>query len=104
MLELRKGVDILGEVGGVRTVEEARRVFASSMDSANRKKIERISHADALQRIANAITMCTPDRVFVIDSSDRDAEECRRMSLETGDECPLAMKGHTLHFDLPDGQ
>ncbi|HVP17721.1 MAG TPA: phosphoenolpyruvate carboxykinase (GTP) [Spirochaetia bacterium] len=104
MLELRKGVDILGEVGGVRTVEEARRVFASSMDAANRKKIERISHADALQRIANAITMCAPDRVFVIDSSDRDAEECRRMSLETGEECPLAMKGHTLHFDLPEDQ
>ncbi len=104
MLELRKGGDILSEVGGVQTVEEARRVFARSMDAANRTKIAAISHPDALIRIANGISMCAPDRVFVICSSEADVHACRRMSLEAGEECPLAMKDHTLHFDLPEDQ
>jgi len=104
MLELRKGADILAEVGGVRTIDEARRVFAASLDAANAAKIAKISTADALVKIANAITMCAPDRVFIIGSGPQDAEACRRMSLEAGEECPLAMKDHTLHFDLPEDQ
>ena len=48
--------------------------------------------------------MCAPDRVFIVGSGPQDAEACRRMSLEAGEECPLAMKDHTLHFDLPEDQ
>ena len=104
MLELRKGADILSEGGGVHTAADARKVFDSSMDASNREKIARISNGDALLRIANAISLCAPERVFVIGSSARDAEACRSMSLDSGEECPLAMKDHTLHFDLPEDQ
>ena len=104
MLELRKGVDILCEVGGVRTAEQARAVFERTMDESSLRKIRRISSADTLIRIANAAAMSAPDRVFIISSSPEDAEECRRISLETGEECPLSMKDHTLHFDLPEDQ
>jgi phosphoenolpyruvate carboxykinase (GTP) len=104
MLELKKGVDILAEVGGVRTIDEARAVFAASMDASNRTKIGKIADDDALIKIANAIAMCAPQRVFVIGPSREDAEACRAMSLEAGEECPLAMRDHTLHFDLPEDQ
>ncbi len=104
MLELRKGTDILAEVGRVRTMDEARKVFAASLDASNAAKIAKVSTADALVKIANAITMCAPDRVFIIGSGPQDAEACRRMSLEAGEECSLAMKDHTLHFDLPEDQ
>jgi phosphoenolpyruvate carboxykinase (GTP) len=104
MLELNKGLDILSEVGGIRTADEARSVFARCMDESNREKIARICTPDALIKIANAATMCAADRVFIIGRSAGDAEACRRMSLETGEECPLAMKGHTIHFDLPEDQ
>jgi phosphoenolpyruvate carboxykinase (GTP) len=104
MLELRKGIDILSEVGGIRSVEEARKVFAASMDAGTRTKVARVTNPDALLRIANAISMCAPERVFVIDPSEKDAQACRRMSLEAGEECPLAMENHTLHFDLPEDQ
>ncbi len=104
MLELRKGTDILAEVGRVRTMDEARKVFAASLDASNAAKIAKVSTADALVKIANAITMCAPDRVFIVGSGPQDAEACRRMSLEAGEECPLAMKDHTLHFDLPEDQ
>ncbi|HVO40756.1 MAG TPA: phosphoenolpyruvate carboxykinase (GTP) [Spirochaetia bacterium] len=104
MLELRKGLDILSEGGGVRSAAEAQKTFAASMDASNRDKISRISNDDALLRIANAIALCRPASVFVVDSSPRDVDACRRMSLDAGEECPLAMKGHTLHFDLPEDQ
>ncbi len=104
MLELKKGVDILAEVGGVRTIDEARAVFAASMDSSNRTKIGKIADTDALIKIANAIAMCAPQSVFVIGPSREDVDACRAMSLESGEECPLAMKDHTLHFDLPEDQ
>jgi phosphoenolpyruvate carboxykinase (GTP) len=104
MLELKKGIDILSQVGNVRTLEEAKKVFDSALDGDNRAKLQKIGTTDALLRIANAIAMCAPDRVFIIGSSPRDVEACRSMSLEGGEECPLAMKDHTLHFDLPEDQ
>ncbi len=104
MLELRKGVDILSEVGGVRDAASARALLDSALDSANRVKMARIENQDALVRIANAVAMCRPERVFIVDEVPADVDACRRMSLEGGEECPLAMKDHTFHFDLPEDQ
>ena len=44
MLELRKGTDILAEVGRVRTMDEARKVFAASLDASNAAKISEGIH------------------------------------------------------------
>jgi phosphoenolpyruvate carboxykinase (GTP) len=104
MLELRKGIDILSAAGGVKTLADAQRVFADALDPENSAKLGKIATGDALLRIANAIAMCTPDRVFIVSASKKDVDACREMSLEGGEECPLAMKGHTLHFDLPEDQ
>jgi phosphoenolpyruvate carboxykinase (GTP) len=104
MLELRKGADILAEGGGVKTLAEANALFARALDSAGRAKLQTIHTPDALLRIANAIALCSPAKIFVISGSPEDAAECRRMSLDGGEERPLAMEGHTLHFDLPEDQ
>ena len=104
MLELKKGVDILSAIGRITTLAEANKVFDAALDGSNRAKLRKITNTDALIRVANAISMCSPDRVFVVSGSPEDADACRRMSLDGGEECPLAMKGHTLHFDLPEDQ
>ena len=104
MLELKKGIDILSEVGNVKTLAEAKKVFDSALDGGNSAKLQKIGTTDALLRVANAIAMCTPDRVFIIGSSPQDVEACRRMSLAGSEERPLATKDHTLHFDLPEDQ
>jgi phosphoenolpyruvate carboxykinase (GTP) len=104
MLELKKGVDILCEAGGVKTASDARKVFETALDAENRKKLERIKNPEALLKIANAIAMCRPERVFVVSGSPEDIAACRRMSLANGEESPLAMKDHTIHFDLPEDQ
>jgi len=104
MLVLRKGIDILAEVGGVKSLAEATKVFDASLDASNRRKMSSITNEDALVRIANAISMCAPAEVFVVNGSAEDAAACRARSLDTGEESPLAMKDHTLHFDLPEDQ
>ncbi|HET6451066.1 MAG TPA: phosphoenolpyruvate carboxykinase (GTP) [Spirochaetia bacterium] len=104
MLALRKGIDILAEVGGVRNAAEAARVFEESVDPVQRRKLASIKTEEALVKVANAIRMCRPADVFIITDSAEDVAECRRRSLDGGEECPLAMKDHTLHFDLPEDQ
>jgi phosphoenolpyruvate carboxykinase (GTP) len=104
MLELRKGTDILSAVGGVANVEQARKVLDAKVDDANRAKLRRIANQEAILKVANAIAMCGPDGVFVVSESEEDVAACRTMSLDNGEECPLAMARHTLHFDLPEDQ
>jgi len=104
MLELKKGVDILSDVGGLKTIDEARKVFEANLDAANLAKISKIKNEEALLKIANAISMCEPDNVFIISDTREDAAYVKKRSLETGEEKPLAIKDHTIHFDLPEDQ
>jgi phosphoenolpyruvate carboxykinase (GTP) len=104
MLELKKGPDILSEVGGIGTEDEAKKLFKTALDADNAKKLARIKTPEALVKIANAIAMCGPARVFVISATDEDVAACREMSLAGGEETPLAMNDHTIHFDLPEDQ
>ncbi len=104
MLELKKGVDILAEVGSIKNIEEAEKVFTDSLDEANSKKMSKITDEEALLKVANAISMCKPERVFIDTGSPEDVAWIREYSLEKGEEEPLAKQGHTIHFDLPQDQ
>ncbi len=104
MLELKKGIDILSKVGGVRTIEDARSIFKNNLDSENLEKLGKIKNEDALLKVANAISMCQPKNVFIDTGSPEDVQKIREMSLEKGEEEKLAMKDHTIHFDLPQDQ
>lgn len=104
MLEFKKGVDILSAVGGVMTIGEAQKLFDQRIDAEHLARLARIRNEEALLKIANAIAMCEPDRVYVHTGSERDQETVRRMSLEKGEEAQLAIPGHTIHFDLPEDQ
>ncbi len=104
MLELKKGVDILSEVGGVKTLDEAKAVFEKNCDQDGLQKLSKITNEEALLKIANAIAMVQPASVFVNTGTDADVQKVREMSIEKGEEKPLAMKDHTIHFDLAEEQ
>jgi len=104
MLELKKGIDILTDVGGVNTIAEARTIIEAKLDDVNRKKLAPITNEEALIKIAAAINMCEPDNVFINTGSEEDCAWIRNFSLEKGEEKALAKKGHTIHFDLPEEQ
>lgn len=101
MLEMKKGVDILTDIGGVQSIDQARAVLAEALDDANQAKLAPITNEDALIKIAAAISMCQPDRVFINTGSAEDRAWIRAYSLEKGEETKLAKDGHTVHFDLP---
>ena len=104
MLELKKGVDILSHVGGVKSIGEARKIFQDKLNPEHLARIEKIKNEEALLKIANAISMTDPKTVFVNSGSDDDVQRVRQMSLDKGEEKPLAMKDHTIHFDLAQEQ
>ncbi len=104
MLELKKGVDILADTGGVRTIDEAKAVIEQKLDSGNLEKLAPIKNEEALLKIANAIALCEPDDVFIDTGSEADIQWVREYSLRKGEEKKLAKEGHTIHFDLPQEQ
>ena len=104
MLELRKGVDILSDLGGVKTIDQAKNIFKQKMNKDNLDKIGKIKNEEVLIRIANAVAMCQPDSVFVNSESDKDKAYVKEMSLKNGEEKPIAYDDQTIHFDLPEDQ
>ncbi len=104
MLEFKKGVDILSAVGGITTLDEAKNLFAQRLDQTHLPRLAKITNAEALLKVANAIAMCEPDHIYIHTGCDEDRATIRRMSLEKGEEALLAIPGHTIHFDLPEDQ
>jgi len=104
MLELSKGVDILSDIGGVETIAQAKAIFAEKIDEENLAKLAKITNEEALIKIANAIAMCNPNGVFINTGSAEDYAAVKKMSIEKGEEQPLALKDHTIHYDLAEEQ
>ena len=104
MLELSNGVDILADVGSIDSIDKARKLFQAKLDTKHLARLERITNEEALKKIANAIALCQPDSVFVTTGSPEDMRAVRDMSIDKGEETPLAMKDHTIHFDLAEEQ
>lgn len=104
MLELKKGQDILSEIGLIKTLNEAKKVFTRNLSITNSKKLSKITNKDVLLKIANAISMCKPKEVFIHTGTKEDITWIKNYSIEKGEEQPLPMKNHTIHFDLPEDQ
>jgi len=104
MLELQKGTEILADIGGIESLSDAWALFREKMDGGELAKLEKITTEDALLKIANSIAMCQPDSVMINTGNADDSARIRQMSLDKGEEKSLAMKDHTIHYDLPEEQ
>lgn len=54
--------------------------------------------------VADAIDLCRPAAVVVADDSPEMRELTRQKAIEMREEIPLAIPGHTVHFDGPEDQ
>jgi len=97
-------IDIVTELGGVKTPEAAREVFEDKLDAVNLSKLNEIKNEAVRLKIANAIVLCGPDSVFIDSGSEEDRQYIRDLSLEKGEESKLPMEGHTIHYDLKEEQ
>ena len=74
------------------------------MTAEHLARIQKIKNTEVIIKIANAIAMCGPDDIFVNTGSEKDRQFIRELALEKGEEAPLAMSRHTIHFDLSEEQ
>lgn len=104
MFKPKEGINILSKIGGLKTAKEAEKVLSQSMDAVNFEKIQRIKNEEARLKIANVIMVGQPDNVFVNTGTPEDKQFVIDLSLKKGEESKLAIKGHTIHYDLADEQ
>jgi phosphoenolpyruvate carboxykinase (GTP) len=62
-------------------------------------KLMALNNDEVNEFVAYAIELCEPDNVWVGDDSDEDSAYCRQLAIDNKEEIPLAIKGHTVHFD-----
>lgn len=104
MLKKNEGTDIVKELGGIQTVEQAQALFEKRLDSKHLSRIRMLTHPEILIKIANAIAMCDPARVYINTGSETDRQFIRQLSLNKAEEAVLPMDGHTIHYDLKEEQ
>jgi len=97
-------IDIVIELGGIRTAEAADKIFADRVEPAQLAKLYKIKNVAVRLKIANAIVLCDPDKVFINTASAEDRQFIRDLSIQKGEEKPLPMANHTIHYDLKEEQ
>lgn len=75
------------------------RFVQNTLGERNYEKLARIPQPEVHEFVARFLRLCRPERVFVSDDSPEDIAYIRRAALRDGEERPLAVPGHTIHFD-----
>jgi phosphoenolpyruvate carboxykinase (GTP) len=104
MLQKNKGIYIIFEIGGFKEYQAAAKYLESALTAEHLARIQKIQNTEVIIKIANAIAMCGPDDIFVNTGSEEDRQFIRDLSLKKGEEAPLTMSRHTIHFDLSEEQ
>ncbi|RKX68291.1 phosphoenolpyruvate carboxykinase (GTP) [candidate division WOR-3 bacterium] len=74
-------------------------ILKERLGEENYQKLMAIDNPEIHRFIAHYIEVCEPDRVFVCNDSAEDVQYIRDQAIERGEESPLAINGHTVHFD-----
>lgn len=79
-------------------------LLEKKLDKANLEKLMALKNAKLNEFVTDAITLTEPEKVVVLTDSDEDRAMIRTWAANGGGENPLAMEGHTYHFDGPNDQ
>jgi phosphoenolpyruvate carboxykinase (GTP) len=78
---------------------EALDFLKQALPAEHYEKLARIHNPRLHEFLVRYIRHCEPSRIFVCDDSPEDIAYIRRAALRDGEERPLAIPGHTIHFD-----
>ena len=78
---------------------DASKLLKKKLTAENYNRLIALDNSKLYNFIADAIELCSPASVFVCTDEPEDLEDTRRRAVETGEERPLKMQGHTIHFD-----
>ena len=74
-------------------------VLTDKMDEASLACLEALDNERVHAFVAEAVRLCRPASVKVCSDSPDDRAYVRAKAVENGEETPLAIEGHTVHFD-----
>lgn len=80
-------------------IKNAKQYLQEKLDKENFNKLSALANDKLYQFIADSIELTKPAKVFVSTDSQADIEYTRKQATATGEEKPLKIKGHTIHFD-----
>lgn len=80
-------------------MSNAKQLLKDRLAEEHLTKLMALNNEEVNAFVAHAIELCEPDAIWVGDDSDKDADFCRQMAIDKQEELPLAIKGHTIHFD-----
>jgi len=75
------------------------KILQSKLDAGNYRKIAALANERLFAFLADAITLCEPESVWVSTDSADDVAHTREMAKKLAEEKSLAIEGHTIHFD-----
>lgn len=75
------------------------KVLKEKCGQENYKKLEKLANDKLMRFAAKYAELFNPDSIFVRTDSKEDAEYIRKRTLQLQEEKPLAIAGHTVHFD-----
>ena len=74
-------------------------ILESRLGPDSLRKLMAIDNAPLNAVIANAILQFQPSSVFVSSGSPEDLHRVRVQAIRLGEEKPLILRGHTVHYD-----
>ena len=80
-------------------MDSVRDLLQKRLDSDNFTKLMALSNPKMHAFVTEAIELTEPELVFVCTDADQDLAYIRARAVEAGEERPLAIEGHTCHFD-----
>ncbi len=69
------------------------------MDEKGQKILDSIKNEHVEAIIEKYATLCQPEKIIVLDDSEESLQLIRDQAIKNGEESPLKMAGHTIHFD-----
>ena len=79
--------------------QNVRQLLQEKLNKENFDKLMALANDKLHKFVAEAIELTKPASVFVCTDKPQDIEYIRKLAVKNGEEKPLAMKGHTYHFD-----
>ncbi len=69
------------------------------LSKSDYRKLCEISIPKVHEFIAKSADLCNPEHIFICSDSEEDKAHIRQQAIETKEEAPLNIEGHTIHFD-----
>ncbi|MCW4050290.1 MAG: phosphoenolpyruvate carboxykinase (GTP) [Candidatus Bathyarchaeota archaeon] len=69
------------------------------LDEKSLRKLKALDNIHVEEQVAKFLSLCKPAKATIITDDPEDIAYVRELAIRNGEEYPLAMEGHTIHWD-----